>query len=185
MEQKLEVYEQLSEEDLKKFTELFETFQDTILSMIRHAVRVLPNNKNNPNPSIKAYSAIKSSSADIEYEKVIDIKDIFLHCLLSEKQHLFFKKSLKCFVLDSKKNIRFNIKKTEYEKLDNHSKQNFVNDVKKLEKIIYNINNNFNQRLPEAKRQGMLMISKIKNLDVPDKAKYQGRTQSKEKGRSV
>ena len=180
-----EKYSQLSNTDIDYFQEMFGTFQDLILAMVRNAVRVLPNDKNNPAPSIKAYNRIKSSSADVSYDKVIDIKDIFLSCIPDDKQRYFFSKSIKCFVLDAKKNIRFNIWKNEYEKLDTNSKKNFASDVKILEKIINDINNNFNQRLPEAKRQGMLMISKIKNLDIPDKAKYQGRSQNKEKGRGV
>ena len=181
----MEKYNQLSNEDLEQFKEMFATFQDLILSMIRNAVRVLPSDKNNPTPSIKAHSQIKSSSADVSYDKVIDIKDIFLSCIPADEQRYFFEISIKCFALDAKKNIRFNIKRSVYEPLDDYSKKNFANDIKKLESIINDINNNFNQRLPEAKRQGMLMISKIKNLDIPDKAKYQGRNQNKEKGRSV
>lgn len=178
-------YNRMSEHDVSAFEEIFSTFQDLIIAMVRNAVRVLPNDKNNPIPSIVAHSKIKSSNADVSYDNVIDIKDIFLSCVPDEAQRNIFDKTVNRFTLDGKKKIRFFIKRAEYEKLDIVSKQSFTQDVKKLEKIINSVNDNFNVRLPEAKRQGMLMISKIKNLDIPDKAKFQSRRQEKHKGREI
>lgn len=175
----------MSEHDISVFEEIFSTFQDLIIAMVRNAVRVLPSDKSNPTPSIMAHCKIKSSNANVSYDNVIDIKDIFLSCLPDEEQRNIFDKTVNRFTLDDEKKIRFFIKKTEYEKLDITSKRGFAHDVKKLEKIINSINDNFNVRLPEAKRQGMLMISKIKNLDIPEKAKFQGRRQEKQKGREI
>ena len=170
--------------EIEAFREMFSVFQDLILAMIRNAVRVLPKNKIDSQPSLTAHLMVNSATKHAqEYEKFIDIKDVFLSCISDAERRDFFKKAILYFTLNSKRKIKFCISKTFFNAINEKSKFYFKEDIKKLEKIINSINDNFNMRLPEAKQQGRLMISKIRRIDIPQKAKYAGKTQDKSKGR--
>ena len=175
-------YNKMSNLESENFKEMFSVFQDLILSMVRNAVRVLPTDKN-AKPNIKAHLQVTALSSSVYYDKFLDIKDVFLSCISNVARRSIFEKTIQGFVVDKKQKIRFFIKKSEYQKFDGRSKKIFTSDIKLLEDIINKINDNFNLRLPEAKKQGMLAISKIKSIDIPQKAKYTGKKQ--EKGRGV
>lgn len=177
-------YTKLTNNEIENFTEMFSVFQDLILAMIRNAVRVLPKDKSkNFTPKLTAHLDInRATKHNQEYEKFMDIKDVFLSCIENKNHKEVFNKAIKCFTVDDKQKVRFLIKKSFYITLEEKSKHYFNEDIKKMEKIINKINDNFNLRLPEAQQQGKLMISKIKRIDIPEKAKYSGKEKSKGKG---
>ena len=177
-------YSKMQEFEFESFKEMFSVFQDLILSMVRNAVHVLPIEKLNA-PSLKAHMRIKSLSKNVEYCKFVDVKEVFLSCIENVYRRQFLDKITKGFTIDDNKKIRFVILQSIYSLLSESEKKYFTKDIKRFEEIINNINDNFNQRLPEAKQQGKLMISKIRRLDVPNTAKYQGRQTTKQKGREV
>ena len=179
------IYNKLTDLEFEKFKEMFSAFQDLILAMIRNAVHVLPTDKSeNFTPRITAHLNInRATKHNQKYDNFMDIKDVFTSCIENIEHREIFDKAIKCFTVDDKQKIRFLIKKSFYISLEEKSKFYFNHDVKKLEKIINSINDNFNIRLPEAKQQGKLMISKIRRIDIPEKAKYSGKEKSK--GRSI
>ena len=177
-------YRSMSELELQKFEQMFSVFQDLILAMIRNAVRVLPKDQNKTTPSITAHLNVNNATKQYHsYDAFIDIKDVFLSCISDRQRRLFFNSSVSHFTLNRQQKVKFCIKRSIFKILDNHSQFSFKEDIKKLEKIINTINDNFNLRLPEAKQQGKLMISKIRRIDIPQKAKYNQKTQQKTTGR--
>ena len=182
-------YNGLSKLELEEFTEMFSVFHDLILSMIRNAVHVLPTDKTNKKPSATAHLRVNNATKhNQEYEKFIDIRDVFLSCFKSEIRRELLNKAIKNFVLKQKpenKNdylIKICIKSSFFINLDSISQGNLKNDIKILEQIINKINDSFNQLLPQAQKQGMLAISKIRRIDIPEKAKYSGKKKEKGKG---
>ena len=179
-------YNRMTSVEVENFKEMFSVFQDLILAMVRNAVRVLPKDKTNLSPSLTAHLKVNSATKhNQEYDKFIDIKDVFLSCISNEERRDFFAMAMLNFTLNDKQKIKFRIKRSVHDNLDEDSRIAFKEDIILLEKIINSINDNFNLRLPEAKQQGKLMISKIRRIDIPQKAKYTGKAQDKSKGRGV
>ena len=179
-------YTKMSLVELESFTEMFSAFQDLILSMIRNAVRVLPKNKSDFKPSVMAHLQVNGATKhNQEYEQFLDIKDIFISCIYGTERRQIFDKTISRFVINVNKRIKFCIKRSAYNMFNANSQRLFKEDIKKLEDIINQINDNFNVRLPEAKQQGRLMISKIRRIDIPQKARYAEKAQEKGKTRGA
>jgi len=174
-------YSPMTSNEIAVFSEMFSVFQDLILAMIRNAVKVLPKNTLYTDPDVKAHLKINSATKKYQsYSNFIDAKDIFLSCISNETRRSFFSKSILKFVANNNRKIKFFIKNSIYKQLDQKSKVSFKEDIKKLENIINKINDNFNIKLPEAKQQGKLLISKIREIEIPKKAKYN--SQSNKRG---
>ena len=183
-------YSCLSKQELEEFTEMFSVFHDLILAMIRNAVHVLPKDKtNNSKPSLTAHLQVNSATKhNQEYEKFIDIKDVFLSCFGGENRRDTLQNGIKKFVLkpkpENKKDykVKICISTAFFQQLDDISKDNFSKDIRVLENIINKINDSFNQLLPSAQQKGQLLIQQIRRVEIPTKAKYTGKKQEKGKG---
>ena len=166
-------YVPMSDSEIESFTQMFSTFQNLILAMVRNAVRVLPKNKQSSKPDLMTHLKINSSSInDQKYENFMNIKDVFLSCISDENRRFLLENAVLKFTLNNETKIKFSINRAYYEKLSDKSKIFFKKDIKKMEEIINELNSNFNLKLPEAKQQGKLMISRIREIAIPQKAKY-------------
>lgn len=173
---RLESYCKMSDIELRSIENTLCVFQELVLSMIRNAVYVLPENdvlikKKNIN-STKKLMASKEALKNAEYANFINTKDVFLSSIIDGERRSFFKKTISNFTINNRKRIKFCIKHKNYEILDLQSKKYFSNDIRKIEKIINTINCNFIKALPAAKRRGLMIKNKINTNIVPIKAKY-------------
>ncbi len=165
-------YVSLSSDEIGKFEEMFLTFKDLILSMIRNAVVALPDNLNDFKPSVNMHLKINKSDK-YRYEDFMNVKDVFLSCIPNKKNRRFLKNTISYIAFDNKKRLKFFIKNKIYKNFDKDSVCCFRSDIKKLEKIINYINDDFNNCLPEAKKQRVLVLKKINKINkIPQKAKY-------------
>lgn len=166
-------YSSLSSRDKEVFKEMFSTFQDLILAMVNSSVRVLPSRRDLKSSLKTHLSIVKNfTKSDYKYEEFIDIKYVFLSCIANKLCRKKLDLAVSHFTIDDKQKVRFSIKEKFYSRLDDNSKLSFDEDIETLESIINRINDDFNERLPVALQNGMLISKKIYSTDVPRKAKY-------------
>jgi len=173
-------YIPLSQGEIGIFEEMFSTFQDLILSMIRNAVVALPSKSSDNSPNLSEHLNINKNKG-YKYESFIDIKDVFLSCFSDVYYRNFINLTISNFRVNNRKKIKFCLNKKACNCLDKHSRILFKKDINKLEKIVNHINDNFNINLIEAKKQRNLLLSEINSRinKIPKKAKYIEKTNDK------
>ena len=177
------IYNGLVKEEIQSICEIFCVLQATILSMVRNAVFVLPNDKKN---NIKSYNLPKKLSQlaksgdikvnDIQYDKPMTTKDILL-CGIKDKQkkQLLEKIISKIAVLENGKKIRITLKKNAFQALNTLSQTNLKQDIAIIEQIINTINTQFIKLLPDAKRNAKKLMAQLENSrkKIPATARFE------------
>ena len=183
------IYDGLAKEELQSICELFCIIQATILSMVKNAVFVLPNDKKN---NIKSYNLPKKLSqltksgdiklTDIQYDKPMTTKDILLCGIKdTQKKQLLEKIISKIAVPENSKKIRIALKKNAFQTLNYASQTNLKKDIFTMEQIINTINSRFIQLLPDAKQNAKKLIVQFESSKkkIPASARFDAIEHSK------
>lgn len=166
-------YLELSQEDLNGIRKILITFNDVILSMIRNAVFVLPNSNGKNNfPSLNSFLKIQENINDFKYDELMNTKKIMLFGIKNIEKKMQMDNAITRLVVDKQNKIRCVCKKSFYYSIGDIYKSDFLNDIKKIEKVVNDVNLYFKKLLPEAKICRQNLLNKIRKDIIPKKARY-------------
>ena len=187
-----EVYRKFSKQERKKIFEMLFWINNTILSMIKNGVVVLPKRqeeKKHNNDDDKTYLlhehiesiSIKQALKQYKYDNIMSKKALFLSCIKNKKKRNQLNKLIKDAVVKTKKinnknktSIKIAVNIENFSLLSEKEKISLKKDIFFLEKISTIINNAFIDKLPIAlkqRRQKLSKITQVKKSIVPKTAK--------------
>ena len=183
------VYNGLLQTEIRSICEMFCVIQATVLSMIKNAAFVLPNDSKN---NIKSYNLPKKlsqlakngtiNSHDIQYTEPMTTKDILLCSIKNlQRKQLLEKLISKVTASNDGVKIRITIKKSGFQKLNTASQAHLKNDVAIMEQIINAVNSRFLQLLPDAKQKAKKLMAQLENSSkkIPATARFETMAASK------